>query len=83
MIAFFSDYLCTKARTTVREESIEHVRSLIDQARAMQREAIVVGFGDPRWVAQLPFTVPVLAAWSGDRVMQQAAARALLKVRKA
>ncbi len=83
VIAFFSDYLCTKARTTVREESIEHVRTLIDQAKAMQREAIVVGFGDPRWVAQLPFTVPVLAAWSGDRVMQQAAARALLKVRKA
>lgn len=81
VIAFFSDYLPTKARTTVLPSSVEQVRVLIEQARALQRESIVIGFGDPRFVAQLPFAVPVLAAWSGDRVMQQAAARALLRKR--
>jgi beta-glucosidase len=81
VIAFFSDYLPTKARTTVLASSVEQVRALIEQARALQRESIVIGFGDPRFVAQLPFAVPVLAAWSGDRVMQQAAARALLRKR--
>ncbi len=82
VVAFFSDYLPTKVRTTVLEESIEHVRTLVDQARALQRDTILVGFGDPRFVAQLPFAVPVLTAWSGDRVMQQAAARALLRVKR-
>jgi len=82
VIAFFSDYLPTKARTTVRPESIGQVRLLIEQARALQRESIIVAFGDPRFGAQLPFEVPLLSAWSGDRVMQQAAARALLKVRR-
>ena len=48
----------------------------------MQRETIVIGLGDPRFAAQLPFEVPTLVAWSGDRVMQQAAARALLKTKK-
>jgi beta-glucosidase len=62
--------------------TVERVRSLIEQARALQREVILVGFGDPRFAAQLTFVVPTLVAWSGDRVMQQAAARALLKARK-
>lgn len=82
VIALFSDYLSTKSRTTLRAESIDAVRALIEQARTVQRDAIVVGFGDPRFAAQLPFDVPTLLAWSGDRVMQQAVARFLLKARK-
>jgi len=82
VIAFFSDHLPTKARTTILPSSIEQVRTLIDQSRALQRDVVIIGFGDPRFAAQLPFHVPVLAAWSGDRVMQQAAARALLKVKR-
>lgn len=82
VVALFADYLPTKGRTTLLPSTIERVRSLIDQAHAMQRETIVIGLGDPRFAAQLPFEVPTLVAWSGDRVMQQAAARALLKTKK-
>ena len=82
VIGLFADYLSTKSRTTLLPSSIEQVQTLVQQARALQREVIVVGFGDPRFAAQLPTTLPMLAAWSGDRVMQQAAARALLKVKK-
>ena len=82
MIALFADYLSTKVRTTLLPSSIEHVRVLLEQARALQRDSIVVGLGDPRFAAQLPFEVPTVAAWSGDRVMQQAAARALLRAKK-
>jgi beta-glucosidase len=82
VIALFADYLPTKGRTTLLPSTIASVATLIEQARVMQRDAIVVGFGDPRFAAQLPMPVPILAAWSGDRVMQQAAARALLRVRK-
>jgi beta-glucosidase-like glycosyl hydrolase len=82
VIGLFSDYLPMKSRTTLLPSTIEAVRTLMDEARALQRESIVVGFGDPRFAAQLPFEVPTLAAWSGDRVMQQAVARSLLKTRK-
>ncbi len=82
VIALFADYLSTKVRTSLLPSSIEHVRVLIDQARALQRDSIVIGLGDPRFAAQLPFEVPTVAAWSGDRVMQQAAARALLRAKK-
>jgi beta-glucosidase len=82
VIGLFSDYMPMKSRSTLLPSTVEQVRSLIEQARALQREVILVGFGDPRFAAQLTFVVPTLVAWSGDRVMQQAAARALLKARK-
>ena len=82
VIGLFSDYLPRKSRVTLLPSTVEQVRTLIEQARALQREVILVGFGDPRFAAQLTFLVPTLVAWSGDRVMQQAAARALLKSRK-
>jgi len=82
VVGLFSDFLSTKSRTTLLPSSIAQVKLLVEQARALGRETIVVGFGDPRFAAQLPLPLPTLAAWSGDRVMQQAAARALLKIRK-
>lgn len=82
VIGLFSDYLPMKSRSTLLPSSVARVRDLVEHARALQRDAIVVGCGDPRFAAQLPFAVPTLVAWSGDRVMQQAAARALLKTRK-
>ncbi|MEQ1691605.1 MAG: glycoside hydrolase family 3 N-terminal domain-containing protein [Gemmatimonas sp.] len=82
IIGLFSDYRSMKSRATLLPSTVERVRALVEQARAFQRETIVVGCGDPRFAAQLPLVVPTLVAWSGDRVMQQAAARALLKTRK-
>ncbi len=82
IIGVFADYLPMKLRTTLLPSTVEQVRALRAQARVMSRDVIVVGCGDPRFAAQLPFEVPTLVAWSGDRVMQQAAARALLQTRK-
>jgi beta-glucosidase len=42
---------------------------------------VLVGLGDPRWVQQLAMAVPTVIAWNGDRVMQQAAGRGLLRKR--
>lgn len=81
VIGLFADYLPMKARTTLLPLTVDRIRSRIEQARAMHREVIIVGCGDPRFAAQLPFVVPTLVAWCGDRVMQQAAARALVKAR--
>ena len=82
VIALFSDYLPFKARTTLLESSIVAVTTLIDQAAALQRGVVIVALGDPRFSTQLALEVPTVMAWSGDRVMQQAAARALLRSRR-
>ncbi len=81
VIALFADYLPHKTRTTLRDTTKAHVQTLFEQARAFQRGVVVVGLGDPRFVMQLALDVPTIVAWSGDRVMQQAAARALARAR--
>jgi hypothetical protein len=43
------------------------------------RDAVVVQFGHPRFVAEIPEAANVVSAWGGDRVMQEAAARRLLR----
>jgi beta-glucosidase len=53
----------------------------LEAARAANREVIVCAMGDPRLVQALDLSVPVVYAWSGDTVMQQAAARALARKR--
>jgi beta-glucosidase len=82
VIALFADFVPGKGRTTLLPETIDAVHTLIAQAEALQRGVVLVGLGDPRWVAQLGLTPPTVLAWGGDRVMQQAAGRALLRSRK-
>lgn len=47
-------------------------------AAHLETPATVVLFGHPRHVAEIPGDHPVLCAWSGDEVMQRAAAHFLL-----
>jgi hypothetical protein len=82
VIALFADYLPRKERVTLAEETRACVMRLVAQATSMQRTPVVVALGDPRFVEPLALTTPVLIAWSGDRVMQQAAARALVRTRR-
>ncbi len=81
IIALFADYLPGKGRHLLREETVVQVRELAAQAEALQRSVVLVGLGDPRWVRQLAMSCPTILAWSGDRVMQQAAGRGLLRKR--
>ncbi len=49
-------------------------------ARACEgREATIVQFGHPRFADQLPSRATVITAWCGDRAMQEAAARVLVR----
>jgi beta-glucosidase-like glycosyl hydrolase len=82
VIALFADYLPGKGRVTLQPETVAAVHALTEQAAAMQRSVVLVGLGDPRFVLQLGATTPTILAWSGDRVMQQAAGRALLRNKK-
>jgi beta-glucosidase-like glycosyl hydrolase len=81
IVALFADYTAGKGRTTLLPTTVATVHAMVKQAAALQRTVILVGLGDPRWVAQLGMTHPTVLAWGGDRVMQQAAGRALLRVK--
>jgi beta-glucosidase-like glycosyl hydrolase len=82
VIALFADYVAGKGRTTLLPETVARVYTLVAQADALQRSVILIGLGHPRWVAQLGLTQPTVLAWGGDRVMQQAAGRGLLRHHK-
>jgi beta-glucosidase len=82
VIALFADYVAGKGRTTLLPETVAQVHALVAQAEALQRSVILIGLGDPRWVAQLGLTHPTVLAWGGDRVMQQASGRGLLRNKK-
>jgi beta-glucosidase-like glycosyl hydrolase len=72
VVLVFADVKAGKARAALSAESR---RSL---AAALARPATTVLFGHPRLAAAVPGPGPVLCAWSGDVVMQRAAAERLL-----
>ncbi len=58
-----------KGRALLGERSLGRLRTLVPGAD------LVVLFGHPRLVAQIPLGPPVLGAWHGQPLMQRAAAR--------
>lgn len=81
VVALFADVLPAKGRCELRPDTLARMAALRERAAAARRPLIVVALGDPRFLAPLPDPGPTLVAWSGDRGMQQAAARALLRQR--
>lgn len=81
VIAVFGDRLPGKGRAYLLDETTARVQTALHAARAASREVIVCAMGDPRLVQALELSVPTVYAWSGDTVMQHAAARALVNTR--
>ena len=77
VVALFGEVHGGRGRVGYAPATLDAVRGAVDGARALGRGALVLQFGDPRLAAPLG-DVPVVCAWSGDRAMQQAAARWLL-----
>jgi beta-glucosidase-like glycosyl hydrolase len=71
VVLLFSDVKGWKGRATLSEAS----RGALLAALALP--ATTVLFGHPRLVGEVPGSGPVLGAWSGDPLMQRAAARFL------
>ncbi len=82
VIAVFGDRLPSKGRAWLAPDTIARVEQVLAQAADAEREVILCAMGDPRLVQALALTVPTVYAWSGDTVMQQAAARAMTKARR-
>ena len=70
LVALFGD-----ARAAYAAETRERVRAVCAAGAAAGRAVTVLQFGHPARVDEIPGDAVVVAAWSGDRAMQQAAAR--------
>lgn len=77
VVALFGDIRSWKGRPGYSPEARKAVDKVIDKAA----DAIVVQFSHPRLASELKKPKHVVSAWGGDAVMQQAAARWLLKAR--
>jgi len=71
IVLLFADVKSWKGRAGLSPESARHLEA------ALAEPAVVVVFGHPRRLADVPGDHPVLCAWSGDETMQRAAARRL------
>jgi len=71
VLLLFADVKSWKGRAGLSADSARRV------AAALAVPAVVVVFGHPRRLAEVPGGHPVLCAWSGDEAMQHAAARRL------
>jgi len=64
-----------KGRPGYSPRARDAVAAACNAARRQARDALVVQFSHPRLSAELGPVAPVVSAWGGDPVMQQAAAR--------
>ncbi len=78
VVAVFADVFPGKGHVSITPQSRLTVRLAVQAARTLKRDSLVVLFGHPRLATELPDAAHVLCAWSGDRGMQEAAARALV-----
>jgi beta-glucosidase-like glycosyl hydrolase len=77
VVALFGDVRSWKGRPGYAPES----RKAVDKVCDRVPETVVMQFSHPRLAAELKKAKHVVSAWGGDTVMQQAAARWLLKPR--
>jgi hypothetical protein len=74
VIALFGDIRSWKGRPGYSATS----RAAVERAITTVPDAVIVQFGHPRLTTEIPGRNPVISAWGGERVMQNAAARWLM-----
>jgi hypothetical protein len=77
VIALFGEPGIGRGRAGYEQGSRRRVAELVAAARQAQRPSVVLLFGAPRLAGEIPEAPNVLCCWSGDRAMQEAAARRL------
>lgn len=73
IVALYADIRAWKGRPGISAGA----REAVETALAGPGSGVIVLFGHPRLAEDLPGSVPVLAAWGGEPLMQEAAAHGL------
>ncbi len=77
VIAVHAGPAAGRGRAGCTEATRQRVAQAVAAARQARRSVTVVVFGPPRLAEELPDAPNLICAWSGDRAMQEAAARRL------
>ena len=78
-IAVFGELRGDRHELAYHAETLDRISDVVNEATRQRRDAVVVVFAPPALAAQIRGSAPVVCAWSGDRCMQEAAARWLLR----
>ena len=78
-VAVFGELRGHRSEVTYRSETLEKISDACLTAARARREAVIVLFAPPALGAQIHGSAPIVCGWSGDRCMQEAVARWLLR----
>ena len=78
-VAVFGELRARRDEVAYRPETLEKISEVCLAAARERREAAIVLFAPPVLAPQILGSAPIVCAWSGDRCMQEAAARWVLK----
>jgi beta-glucosidase-like glycosyl hydrolase len=78
-VALFGELRGDRHEVAYRPATLAKVAQVCETATRQRREAVIVLFAPPVLGSQLRGSVPIVCAWSGDRCMQEAAARWLTR----
>jgi beta-glucosidase-like glycosyl hydrolase len=78
-VALFGELRGDRHEVAYRPATLAKVAEACETATRQRREAVIVLFAPPVLGSQLRGSAPIVCAWSGDRCMQEAAARWLTR----
>jgi len=78
-VALFGELRGHRNEVAYRRETLERVADVCEAAVRERREAVIILFAPPLLAKQILGSTPIVCAWSGDRCMQEAAARWLVR----
>jgi beta-glucosidase-like glycosyl hydrolase len=78
-VALFGELRGDRHDVTYRRQTLDRVGDVCQAAARDRRDSAIVLFAPPVLASQIHGSAPIVCAWSGDRCMQEAAARWLLR----
>ena len=78
-VAVFGELRGHRNEVTYAPETLERISDACLAAARERREAVIVLFAPPTLATQIHGSAPIVCGWSGDRCMQEAVARWLLR----
>jgi len=78
-VALFGELRGERHEVAYRSETLEKVSWICETATLHRRDAVIVLFAPPVLARQIRGSAPIVCAWSGDRCMQEAVARWLMR----
>ena len=78
-VTLFGELRDDRRGVAYRPETLDQVARVCDAATLQRREVVIVHFAPPVLARQIRGSTPIVCAWSGDRCMQEAAARWLMR----